>query len=100
MSDEYIKTKTILIVDDVAPDRMLLEKTVTRKVGAMALAASSGEEALEVILSKKIDLVLLDVNMPQMSGDELVTKIRQDSSLTELPIIMVSGNHQNSIVTK
>ncbi len=81
---------TILIVDDEDVVRRILTGYLATE-GHRVLAASSGEEALPIIAQEKIDLVLLDVMMPHMSGFELCRRIRKENSLEELPILMLSG---------
>ncbi len=81
---------TILVVDDEEVVRRILEGYLVNE-GHRVLAASSGEEALPIIAQEEIDLVLLDVMMPRMSGFELCRRIREEKSLEELPILMLSG---------
>ena len=66
---------SILIVDDENNVTRLLEKFL-KKEGYNALTASSGEEALKVIDSQQVDIVITDIKMPKMSGIELLSKIK------------------------
>src|SRR5690606_33137015 len=52
---------------------------------------ASAEEALQCLAQKKFDCVVVDLGLPQMSGFELVRKIRDDSALMRLPIIVYTG---------
>jgi len=53
--------------------------------------ASNGEEAMQIIRSRPLDLVLLDYNMPKMNGRQVCTEVKKDLLLQHLPIIMVTG---------
>lgn len=81
--------KKILIVDDCDTTRKLLSYIV-RERGYKIMSASNGIEALEVLASNPVDLVLTDLNMPQMDGFELSRNIRSADAYRELPIIMVT----------
>lgn len=81
--------KKILIVDDCGTTRKLLGFIVKER-GHRIIAASNGLEALEVIAQNPVDLVLTDLNMPQMDGLELSRTIRSIDSYSDLPIIMVT----------
>jgi two-component system chemotaxis response regulator CheY len=54
--------------------------------------ASNGWEAFEVIRERPIDIILCDVNMPQMGGEELLNKIEQDPQLRLIPIVIISAD--------
>jgi two-component system KDP operon response regulator KdpE len=77
---------TILIVDDEPQIRRVLRTTLTSQSYAV-VEAKSGEEALEKFRQDHPDLVLLDVNMPGMSGLDVCREIRETS---ELPVIMLT----------
>jgi len=78
----------ILIVDDEESLRMSL-KFKLKSAGFDVDVAVDGEEALDRLKSKQVDVVLLDINMPRMSGIEALTRIRQDFPQTEA--IMLTG---------
>ncbi len=81
---------SILVVDDEEVIRRVLEKQLVAE-GHRVWSASGGEEALAILSEEEIDLVLLDVMMPRMSGYELCRKLRERHSLEELPILLLSG---------
>lgn len=82
------KLKTILAVDDEPNMRRLLEISL-RQAGYKAVVAADGKQALQVIKSQTIDLVVSDLHMPSMNGLELLRAIRQDNE--SLPFIMVTA---------
>ncbi len=81
---------SILVVDDEEVIRRVLEKQLVAE-GYRVWSVSSGDEALAILAEEKVDLVLLDVMMPRMSGYELCRKLRERHSLDELPILLLSG---------
>lgn len=85
----------ILIVDDEDPLRNLLLASLKRS-GYDVIAASNGREALEIFDSQHIDLVLLDVIMPELDGFAVCSEIRSQS---EVPIVMLTAmNRPDDIV--
>ena len=81
---------TILIVDDQPQNIELLEAYLFPD-SYKIVTASNGKEALEILASDKIDLVLLDVMMPNMDGFEVTRRIRIIDGLQQLPIILVTA---------
>jgi DNA-binding NtrC family response regulator len=82
---------TILVVDDEKNIRRTL-RMVLEGSGFNVLEASSSEECLEMLESKEVDLVILDVRLPQMSGIEALQRIRDEPETRRLPVLMVSGH--------
>ena len=78
----------ILVVDDDKSTRMFLS-ALLQKNGYTVSAACNGEEALELMDSEHIDLVVLDIMMPKMNGDEFTSILREAQN--NLPILMVSA---------
>jgi CheY-like chemotaxis protein len=68
------QSKTILIIDDSTFDRTILSKVVSKKIACKIVEASGSEDAFRILESQTVDLILLDVEMPNMSGDEMITK--------------------------
>ena len=79
----------ILVVDDQVQNIELLEAYLVPQ-GYEIVKASSGEEALEKLVHNQIDLVLLDVMMPKMSGIEVLEKLRADEKTRTIPVVMVT----------
>jgi len=89
----------ILIVDDVAVNVTLIS-CIFKKRPYDVLTAYSGEEALEIIASNHIDLVLLDIMMPGIDGYEVLAHIRGQESTKDLPVIMLSALNMHEDVDK
>ena len=81
---------TILAVDDTAENLDLLGRYLTRS-GHQVLTASNGAEALEVLANNSIDTVLLDLIMPGMDGNEVLTRIKANPDWRAIPVIVISG---------
>lgn len=81
----------ILVCDDDKHTRILL-KAVLENAGYSVSTASDGRKALEVLEREHIDLVVLDVMMPQMDGYEFTAKIREKDTM--LPILMLTAKHE------
>ncbi len=79
----------ILVVDDQFQNLELLEAYLVGQ-GYEIVKAASGQEALEKISGNQIDLILLDVMMPGMSGIEVLEKLRADEKTRLLPVVMVT----------
>jgi len=79
----------ILVVDD-QQDILDLTATVLRGAGYVVEAVSSGGDALRQLSQQPFDLVLLDINMPEMDGWETLRIIRADDALAGLPVVMFS----------
>ncbi len=82
----------VLVVDDSAVMRAMIVRTL--KLSGVPLAeihqAGNGEEGLRVVRDEWVDLILLDVNMPVMNGEEMLTALRAEEATRGLPVIVVS----------
>lgn len=80
----------ILAVDDMPENRDLVSRLLG-KAGHTVLTAESGEEALELLGTMGVDVVLLDLMMPGIGGAEVLTRLKEDERLRATPVIMISG---------
>lgn len=80
----------ILIVDDHQTNRMKLSLAV-RQLGYEAEVAEGGQEALIVLRNSPIDLILLDLVMPQMDGYTVLKILKDDTVLRDIPVIVISA---------
>jgi len=78
---------TCLVVDDYSTARRIIKKNLN-ELGFTCLEAEDGEQALELILQKPLNLVLADVKMPNKNGLELLEDIRDDDNLKDMPVIL------------
>lgn len=87
----------VLVVDDVADNRDILTRRLVRR-DFEVVEAVGGEDALEKIRCSDFDIVLLDIMMPDLSGNEVLQRVRADPELANLPIIMVTAKSQSEDV--
>jgi len=83
----------ILVVDDHRVSRMLLASQL-QKEGHHVSQAEDGRLALEMLHSQPVDLMLLDINMPEMSGIEVLEQRRREPRLLDVPVIVISGEDE------
>lgn len=84
-------TFRILVVDDLS-DNLFLLQAVLEAEGYEVDVADNGNLALEKVQNSPPDLILLDVMMPHMNGYEVTQRIRQNSSLPFIPILLVTAH--------
>ena len=93
--------KSLMIVDDSATMRKIIMRTI-RMSGLefdTTEEAGNGAEALEKLQANPVDVVLCDVNMPEMMGTELVKKVREISACDSTKIIMVSTESSDDLIS-
>ncbi|MBW1808692.1 MAG: response regulator [Deltaproteobacteria bacterium] len=81
--------KILVADDDLEIQKMV--KAALQAVGAEIIIADDGEQALEMLLVEKPNLVILDVMMPKLSGWEVAKYIREHSQLKSIKILMLTG---------
>ncbi len=89
----------ILVVDDSRTNRSLLARRLEQQ-GHSVVNAENGRQALDLMAAQPFDLVLLDVVMPELDGYEVLAKMREDASLREIPVIMISAVDEIDSVVK
>ncbi len=89
----------ILVIDDNESNRMLLARRLTQQ-GHEVLQTHSGVEAFAMLAEMEVDLILLDVLMPEMNGLEVLTRLKADETLYGIPVIMISGLNETETVLK
>src|SRR5947209_13965326 len=97
MKDEVITnqpsstpTRSLLVADDNSMIRIMLSRYIT-KLGYQATLAENGRQALEKLQAEPFDLVLLDVQMPEMDGYQVLEQLKADPHLRDIPVIMISA---------
>jgi len=83
----------LLVVDDNEMNRDMLSRRLERR-GYAVIVVEDGKRALEVVDTQQVSLVLLDVEMPGISGIDVLKTLRERYSAAELPIIMVTARQQ------
>jgi two-component system chemotaxis response regulator CheY len=91
-----------LVVDDSSVMRSIIIKTL--KLSGLPLGeiweAKNGEEGLRVLQDKWIDLALIDIHMPVMDGEKMLTRLRENEQYENLPVIVVSSESEPSKIEK
>ena len=92
--------KSLMIVDDSATMRKIIMRTV--KMSGLEFErteeAGNGVEALEILDDNTVDIILCDINMPEMSGTELVKKVRKLPDCKKTKIVMVSTESSKELI--
>ena len=81
--------KCILVVDD-SKLFLFLSQTIFRRVGSKVVTATSGMQALQLANSILPDVIILDLIMPDMRGDEVCSRLKSDPKTSQIPIIIVT----------
>jgi CheY-like chemotaxis protein len=82
--------RTILIVDDFDDTRLLL-RTWLEKKGYRVVEAENGKQAVAIAESRQLDLIIMDVEMPELDGLSATRQIRRRANSEDLPIVVVSA---------
>lgn len=88
--------KTILVVDD-SPTIQRTLSFMLRRMGHTALTASNGLTALNQLENNTVDIIITDINMPEMDGLTLMNTVRERPNLQHIPVVLLtdSGEWQN-----
>ena len=89
----------VLIVDDEPFNIDVLEQALDG-TDYQVMSASNGQEALGKIHSEQPDLILLDLMMPIVDGFQVLAKVKDDPMLRDIPIIIVSAEHDSKSIVK
>lgn len=81
---------SVLVVEDDPINREILERHLTRQ-GYQVLLARGGRQALDMLAAARVDVVLLDLVMPEMDGYETLGRLKTDPELSEIPVIVLSA---------
>jgi two-component system chemotaxis response regulator CheY len=92
--------KTILIADDSPTMRSMLVSTIESLGDYRIVEASSGFEALRLLPREKVDLILTDINMPDINGLELISYLRNNANYLSIPVIIISTEGSQKDIDK
>jgi two-component system chemotaxis response regulator CheY len=85
-----VNTKTVLIADDSRAMRAMLTSTIESLGEINIIEACSGFEALRLLPRESVDLILTDINMPDINGLELISYLRNNPNYQDIPVIIIS----------
>ena len=89
-----------LVVDDFATMRRIVKKILKDLRFQDVIEAENGVEALRMLKSNKIDVIVSDWNMPEMTGLELLKRVRADEQLKGIPFLMVTAEAQKENIVE
>ncbi|MBW6465889.1 MAG: SpoIIE family protein phosphatase [Brevefilum sp.] len=93
-----VRKRNLLVVDDDPVNRMVMGKYLENE-GHQVFYAINGYEALQVLGLKSVDMVLLDIVMPEMNGYQVLEQVVADPVLRDIPVIVISAiEHMDSVV--
>jgi class 3 adenylate cyclase len=89
----------ILVADDSAQSRELLTRFLSRE-GHTVVTAANGREAIDCVQAEEFDLILLDIQMPEMNGFEVLGELRRLGTLNCTPVILISGMDEETYAVR
>jgi len=96
-----LKNMTVMIVDDIITMCRSVHRMMrTIGYGKDFFYAHNGEEAFRILDKEPIELILMDYNMPKMSGGEALSQIRHDRILRDMPVIMITAQAYQDYVAE
>ncbi len=90
---------TILIVDDI-PKNIQMAMNILKNEGYNMLFAQSGTAAFDIVRENDIDLILLDIMMPELNGFEVCEVLKKDDNAKDIPILFLSGKDSTEDVER
>lgn len=84
---------TILVVDDSATTRSLVATFLAELPEVDVVEAASGFEALRVLPARPVDLIVTDINMPDINGLELISFVRANPNYRRIPVVIITTEH-------
>ncbi|TGL53149.1 response regulator [Leptospira kemamanensis] len=92
-NNEVLKGKIVIVADDISINRSIVIRFLNRW-GIKTLEAANGLEVLEILSKQTVDLILMDLHMPEMDGYQASVEIRKNQIWKELPIIALTASAQ------
>lgn len=95
-----MKAKKILVIDDDEMNLQIATMILERKLACKVLTADNGLDGVEILRSQRVNLVLLDVMMPDFNGIETLMEIRNDEKIKDVPVMMLTASGDIEIIQK
>jgi len=89
---EGMRTRVVLYVEDNPANLRLVEQLIARRPDLELLSASTGYLGLELARTRRPDLILMDINLPDISGIEVLGHLRVDPTTNRIPVVAISAN--------
>jgi len=84
--------RTVVYIEDNLANLGLVERLLAGRPGTRLLAAMQGRLGLELVRRQAVDLVLLDLQLPDLPGEELLNQLRADERTRSIPVLILSSN--------
>jgi PAS domain S-box-containing protein len=91
-ADQDTSRHTILSIEDNATNQRLIRKILANRPGITLLEASSAEDGLELVRNCRVELILMDINLPGMDGFEALSLLKESAATASIPIVAISAN--------
>lgn len=98
--DTAVKKKTILVADDSTSARAMLVSIIESLGDFRVVEAANGFEALRLLPRESVDLILTDINMPDINGLELISYLRNNPNYLNIPVFIISTEGRESDIEK
>ncbi len=82
----------ILVIDDSAMQQKIARIYLEKGEGHTVISASNGKKGLEIALAEHPELILLDVDMPEMNGIEVLEELKKSETLKDIPVVMCTAS--------
>ena len=96
------RASTVLLIEDNPSNILLVEQILSNRPLSTLLTATTGEQGLEMLRSNDIDILLLDLHLPDMRGEDILAQVRADERLAGVPVVVITADategHRDAIV--
>jgi len=99
-ADTPVVRGTVLYIEDNLSNLRLVERIVSRRPGVTLLSAMQGSHGLELAQHHRPDLIVLDLDLPDIGGDEVLARLRAGSATREIPVVILSADATPSQVSR
>ena len=91
---------TVLYIEDNLPNYQLVERLIAKRPGVRLLSAMQGKLGVELAVAHRPDVILLDLNLPDIQGDEVLLRLREHPETAAIPVVMLSADAMQRQVDK
>ena len=95
---EGVQSLRVLLVDDDSTQRLLFRRFLEKTFGAHVIEANDGVQGLANFVEARVDLVLLDVEMPMMDGPTMLEELRRKPGGADVPVVAISAISEKQVV--